>query len=186
MIEKENLLEILKQTKTAINQGDTLRLKELSNRTIHSASIHQDTDSITIAVIIYSISKILERPNFREYPGWEKFFKALRKSIEKSIKHIKEKRENEFRKEMKKIRRNITKIGGNFKKHIQDVFNKASINKASRIYEHGISMQQTSKLLGINLWELAQYAGQTGISDTNLSITLPVKKRIKTAMEIFE
>lgn len=46
-------------------------------------------------------------------------------------------------------------------------------------------MEQTAKLLGITIWELAEYAGQTGISDVNLSVTLPIKQRIKQAEEIF-
>ena len=44
-------------------------------------------------------------------------------------------------------------------------------------------MQKTAKLLGISIWELAEYSGQTGISNVNLSITLDVKERIKNAME---
>ena len=71
------------------------------------------------------------------------------------------------------------------KKNIQDVFRKASVNKASRIYEHGISMGKTAKLLGITMWELADYAGKTGISDVSESKTLDVKSRIKLAMEMF-
>ena len=59
------------------------------------------------------------------------------------------------------------------------------INKASRIYEHGISMQRTAELLGISEWELSEYAGRTGISDVNLSITMDIKTRIEKAMELF-
>jgi hypothetical protein len=84
------------------------------------------------------------------------------------------------------MRKDLSKVSGNFKKHIQYVFRKAKINKASRIYEHGISMEKTSKLLGISIWELAEYAGHTRIGDVNLSITLPIKQRIKFAMEIFK
>ena len=47
-------------------------------------------------------------------------------------------------------------------------------------------MEKTSKLLGITLWELAEYAGQTGIADVNLGVTMPIKQRIKLAEEIFE
>jgi len=47
-------------------------------------------------------------------------------------------------------------------------------------------METTAKLLGITVWELAEYAGQTGISDVNLNITLPIKKRIRIAEEIFK
>jgi hypothetical protein len=45
-------------------------------------------------------------------------------------------------------------------------------------------MQQTAKLLGISVWELAEYAGQTGIGDVNLSITLSEKDRIKALEEL--
>ena len=47
-------------------------------------------------------------------------------------------------------------------------------------------MEQTAGLLGITIWELAEYAGQTGISDVNLSVTFPIRQRIKQAEEIFK
>ena len=71
------------------------------------------------------------------------------------------------------------------KAHIGDVFRRAQVNKASRIYEHGISMEKTAKILGITVWELAEYAGRTRIGDVNLSVTMPIKQRIKIAEEIF-
>lgn len=185
MEEPKHILKVLEETKEAVKKEDTIKLKELSNQTIHSASIHQDVDTILLAVIIYSLSKILERTNYREYPGWTRFFKEFMRHIDFSIIALKQKKEEKFRKELRKIRRDVNKLSGNFKKHLQDVFEKASINKASRIYEHGISMEKTAKLLGITIWELAEYAGQTGISDVNLNITLPEKDRIKLAFEIF-
>ena len=85
------------------------------------------------------------------------------------------------------IRKSVSKLSGKLKIYIQDVFRKAQINKASKIYEHGISMEQTASLLGITLFELANYSGQKPeISDTPLNQTIDVKKRIKTAMEMFK
>jgi len=185
MYEREHILQVLQETKEAVRKEDNIKLKELSNQTIHSASIHQDTDCIAIAIIIYSLSKILERTNFREYPGWNSFFKQFMNHIDKAISALKENDENKFGFELRKVRREISSLTGNFKKHVQDVFKKAEINKASRIYEHGISMEKTAKLLGISIWDLAEYAGQTGIPDINLNITMPVKKRIQIAEEIF-
>ena len=46
-------------------------------------------------------------------------------------------------------------------------------------------MEQTAKLLGITMFELADYAGKTGISDVPESKTLDAKSRIKLAEEIF-
>jgi len=186
MQEPKHILKILKETKEAVKEQDTVKLKKLSNQTIHSASIHQDIDSIMVAVIIYSLGKFLERTNYRDYPAWNPFFKSFLKHIDDAILALKEGKEDKFRKELKKIRASVSKISGHFKKHVQDVFKKASINKASRIYEHGISMEKTAKLLGISIWELAEYAGQTGISDVNLNITMPEKERIKLTLNFFK
>jgi hypothetical protein len=86
-----------------------------------------------------------------------------------------------------KIRKTVSQLSGKLKIYIQDVFRKAEINKASKIYEHGISMEQTASLLGVTLFELASYAGQKPeISDATFNKTVDVKKRIKTAMEMFQ
>ena len=47
-------------------------------------------------------------------------------------------------------------------------------------------MEQTARLLGISIWELAEYSGQKGISDVNLTITMSPKQRIKIVEDIFE
>jgi len=184
--EKENLLKILKQTRSAVSREDTIELKNLSNQTLHTASIAQDADSIAIAVIIYSLSKIIERKKYTYYKEWPAFRKVYTENIHNAIYNLENNRPEAFRKNIHSIRHEIGKLSGRFKKYIQDVFRKAEINKASRIYEHGISMEQTSKLLGITIWELAEYAGQTGISDVNLTVTLPIKQRLKYAEDIFK
>ena len=68
---------------------------------------------------------------------------------------------------------------------MQEVFRKASVNKASRLHEHGISLHKTARILGVTLWELNRYVGQTGIADVNLAYTLDLGKRIKQAEGIF-
>ena len=77
------------------------------------------------------------------------------------------------------------KLSGKLRKYIGEVFRKASINKASRIYEHGISMEKTAKLLGVTLFELAEYAGQGKYADVPETKTTDVNSRIKIAMEMF-
>lgn len=186
MIEKEHILKILKETKSAVAEENIIKLKELSNQTIHTASIEQDPNAIAIAVIIYSLSKIIERKEYTYYKEWPSFYKSYTGNIDRAIKALQEDNIEKFRESIDEIRREMGKLSGKFKKYIQDVFRKAEINKASRVYEHGISMEQTAKLLGITIWELAEYAGQTGISDVHLSVTLPIKERIKQAEEIFE
>ncbi|MEK6917567.1 MAG: hypothetical protein AABW51_01325 [Nanoarchaeota archaeon] len=184
--EKDNVLRIFVETKEAITKEDAMKLNELSNQTIHSASITQDPDNIAVAVIIYSLSKIIERKNYRGYNGWGKFYRKIVDCIDHSTKALEDNDDDELRVHIKSLRNSIDNLSGKLKIYIHDVFRKASINKASRIYEHGISLEKTAGLLGITLYELASYAGGTGIPDVSLSKTMDVKNRIKIAMEFFE
>ena len=184
MLEKDNILQILKETKKAVKTEDTISLKDLSNRTMHSASIEQDSISITIATIIYSLSKIIEKTKYRKEADWKQFISSINLHIDRALNSLEKNNERRFEKELGKLRKNIAKKSGNLKSIIYDVFKKASINKASRIYEHGISMEKTARLLGLSLWDLAEYAGQQ-VKDVNLTVTLDVKERVKNAQEIF-
>jgi len=182
MQEKENVLRIFEETKDAIKKEDVVKLRELSNQTIHTASLSQDSDSVAVAIIVYSLSKIIER----KYSGAGGFYKTIISAIDNSIIALKKNDEKKFKENLELVRKAINKLSGNLKKYVQDVFRKASINKASKIYEHGISMEKTAKLLGITMFELASYAGQKEeISEVPESKTLDVRSRIKLAMEMF-
>ena len=59
-IVKKDILNILRESVSVIKQGELFKLKELSDHVIHNATIFQDQYSITIAVTIYSMSKIYQ------------------------------------------------------------------------------------------------------------------------------
>lgn len=185
MQEKDNILDILKKTKEAVKQEDVVLMKDLSNRTVHSASIYSDADNIGVAVVVYALSKIVERKRYQYYPGWASFFQACMNGLSIAIIALQKDDVEKFHNALKEIRKRINKISGHLRAYIQNVFRKAEINKASRIYEHGISMQKTAEMLGISIFELAEYAGSTGIADVDLSVTKDIRERIKIAKEIF-
>ncbi len=184
--EIENIIDILTKAKKAIKEEDIITIKELSNHTLHSVSIFQDVDSINIAVILYALSKIIERTHYRDLPGWEKFEKTYTDAVDNALIALKRKDIAVYRDQISKIRESVDKLSGHLKGYIEEVFRKASINKASRIYEHGISRESAAKILGVTLWELNQYVGQTRIADVNLTYTLDIKQRIKNAQEMFK
>lgn len=186
MEERGHVLNILKETKKALKEHDFLRIKDLSNQVVHTSSIDQDPDVISVAVIIYTLSKILQRNKFEQYKNWSSFYKSYTDNLDNCIRYLEKNDIDSFRNCINLTRQMLTKISGNLKAYINEVFRKAQINKASRIYEHGISMEKTAKILGISVWELAEYAGQTRIADVDLSITLPIKQRIRYAEEVFE
>ena len=186
MQERDNILRIFQETKEAISKGNFAKIKNLSNQTINTASLTHDPDNIAVAVVVYSLSKILEREDYRKLPGWAEFYKTYIGLINKTLIFLKKKDDQSVRENLKLIRRAINGLSGKLRKYIGDVFQKAKINKASKIYEHGISMEKTARLLGITMHELATYAGQTDISEVPESKTRGVKERIKLAIEMFE
>jgi len=186
MKEVENILGILRETEKLINQGNFHEITILSDKTIHSATISQDPDNIIVAVLVYSIGKILERRNYKNMDGWDKFSSSASKNLNLTIKSLEKNDIENARTYLGRIRNSINTIDGALNIYIQDIFRKASINKAFKLYEHGLSSEQTANLLGISLWDLASYIGQSNIGDSNSTISMPVKKRIKIAEEIFE
>lgn len=186
MKERDNVLRILEETKEAIKKEDAAKVKTLSNQTTNTASLTQDPDNIAVAVIVYSISKIMERKDYRKYRGWSNFYRLVITSLDRAIIDVRKNDEKGFRMHFEMIRKAINKLSGKLKKYVEEVFRGAQINKASRLYEHGISMEQTAKLLGVTMYELADYAGKTGIGDVPVTKTLDTKSRIKLAMSMFE
>lgn len=185
MKEIDNVLRIFEEAKVAIKNRDAVALKSLSNQTIHTASTTQDPDNVAVAVIVYSLSKIIERRDYEKFEG-KGFFNVIIDSINNSTNAIKKGEEKRIKESLKLVRRAISKVSGKMKSYIQDVFRKAQINKASKIYEHGISMEKTASMLGITMFELAGYVGQKPeITEVPLIKTKATKDRLKSAMELF-
>lgn len=186
MEESENLIRILNEAQIAFKNKDSIKLKKLSNETVHSSSLNQDSSNILVAVVIYSLGKILERENYFNLPGWKNFENLTNSAIKVSIVDLKQNKIEKFTQDFVQIRKAIGKISGKLKKYIEEVFKRSEVTKASRIYEHGISLGRTSKLLGITVYDLANYSGQTGISEVSLNQTINERERIKMLEEIFK
>ena len=187
ILEKKECLhfeEVLNKSKEALKSKNPVLLKELSNQTIHSACNYQDAASITIAVILYSLSKLIEREDYNKVKNWDLFVKKFNATLDLAVLALKEENQEAYEKYILNSRNLLESNSINLKKYIQDILKKASINKGSKIYEHGISLEQTSKLLGISQWELSDYIGQKSL-DVERAETITEKKRAKLALEFF-
>jgi len=185
MKEVDNVLRIFKETKEAFDTGNIVKMKHLSDQTIHTAAITQDGDNVIVAVLVYTISKVLEREHYRGMEGWGAFYKNLIRNLDVSIKSLEKKDIEKFRDAIGGIRNFLNEMDEDLGIYIKDVFYKAGVNKAFKLYEHGLSSEQTAKLLGVSLWDLSSYIGQSTISEAFASETLPIAERIKIAEDFF-
>ena len=185
--ELEHRISVLKLAKQALIENDSLKLKELSNQTIHCACTIQDAGSITFAVVIYSLSKLMEKKDYMKIKNWNSFEKKMSAHMTLASLALTEKREDAFEAYLESMRKTLSSISLNLKPYIEEIMKKASLNKASRIYEHGISLGRTAKLLGVSPWELSQYASQSNKNvDIQYNRTLDEAKRAKLVLEFFE
>ncbi len=168
------LVEILKVRE----ESDIAQIKELSNHVIHNASIFQDEDSISVAVLIYSLSKIMER---REK---DLDYGRILGMLNLCISNLKNNNGEGFRKSVKSIFSFIRAIDKKLKLYIHEVINQAQIKKGCKLCEHGISVARASEVLGISQWELMHYVGKTTLID-QLSEPIDVSKRLKFARSLF-
>ena len=80
--EKEHVLNVLQNVKKALRKKNYVEIKNLSDNIIHISSIHQNSDIISLAVIIYSLSKLIERESYKTEKNWDKFYEGYVKNIE--------------------------------------------------------------------------------------------------------
>ena len=186
MKEVDNVLRILRSARKLVEEDRANELKSLSNQTVHAAAISQDADNIVVAVLVYSLGKVMERDHYREMEGWSEFYEAVIKNLDEATKKLGADDIVGARKNLGAIRNSLNKIEGDLGRYVKDVFRKAEINKAFKLYEHGLSSEATAELLGVSLWDMASYIGQSSIGDSKVAISMPVAQRVKIAEGVFE
>lgn len=169
-----DLVEILKVEE----DSDIAQIKELSNHVIHNASIFQDEDSISVAILIYSLSKIIERKQK------DLDYKRILVMMNSCISALKNNQDELFRKSIKNIFNFIRAIDKQLRLYINEVINQAQIKKGCKLCEHGISVARSAEVLGISRWELMHYLGKTTLID-QFSEPVNVSNRLKIARSLF-
>ena len=180
-----NVVRVLKQARDAIKNKDFVKLAYLSNETIHSAAVSQGSTNIIVAVLIYALSKVFQRESYMKMDGWNEFYNNLVKNLDLMIKAGDAENNEDVVLYAGEIRHVLNTFSGDLGMYVKDVFRKAEINKAFKLYEHGLSVEQTAKLLGVSLWDLSSYIGQSRISEARVAISLPEKQRVKYVEDFF-
>lgn len=163
-------------------EKDVVELRSLSDHTIHDASIYQDTDSVSISILIYSIFKILERTGDKL---GEKDYQSIYANLCKARDLLVEKRYTDYEKQIKTIFSIINKIDQKIGLYVEEVINKAKITKGANIFRHGFSIAKVSEIMGVSQWDLLNYIGKTDIVETEKPFT-NMRSRLKFAKSLFK
>lgn len=175
---RKDILSVLDQAIAAMHAEDHHALGELSNHIIHDASIFQDDDSVSVAVLIYALSKVMQR-SCDEH----KSCAYLQPAMVQARDALAQGRDDDYRANIRRLLEEIRKIDAQLKLYITQVMEKAKVKKASKLHEHGISLARTAELLGISQWELQDYVGKTTISEDGMGVR--ARDRLNTARSWF-
>ncbi len=177
-IVQKDILAILPKAIGALQQKDFVLLTELSNRTIHDASIYQDDDSITSAILMYALSKLAQRCCEAGIA-----YADIQNSLKKAYTELKSGKIDNYRMQMKSLFALVQKADNRMKLYVEEVLNKARVKKGSKLHEHGISIARTAEILGISQWELQSYIGKVFLKGVE-EMKENVKKRLDNARQL--
>jgi len=183
---KKDIISILKKALVVLKQNNVAALDALSNHTLHDASIYQDKDSISIAIIIYALAKLIHRKEHHDIKDWGRIYKDKVNLIRKALNYLQKDDETNYRKTIKDILKNIGAVDKKLKWYISDVLERARIVKGGKLYEHGLSVGKAASLLGISQYELLSYIGKTEIVDIYHEEVVPVAERLAYAKKLFK
>lgn len=178
--ERKDIIAVLERAIEFLEKEDFAGLKEVSNHTIHNASILQDGYSIQIAVVIYALSKILERAKMHD----GKISMDVISTLERAMNDLRQNKVDDYDNEIKKIFKQISEKDEKLFMYIQGVVEQAHIVKGSKLYEHGLSIGRAAEILGVPQWELMSFIGKTRITDeeplplTDITARLNFTKRL--------
>jgi len=182
----KDILSILGEIKKAVELKDIMLLKRISDQTIHNSSLYQDRNSVSVAVLSYSLSKLYERERYHLFKGWSGFEKMLKTAFDSMIDDLEKHNYPLFEEHREGLFKSIAKLDNRLRKHVQFVIHRARISKSSRLYEHGLSLGRTATLMGISQFELMDYIGSTWIADVKEGISTNAVERLKIARRVFK
>lgn len=176
---KEDIIDVLDNAVRIVKEEKFADLSELSNHTIHDASIFQDEDSVSMAILIYALSKTIQRCCEKGIP-----YSEVQEQLMAARDALKDGELGKYNASIKKLFEIVNKIDTRLKMYIGEVITQSRIKKGSKLYEHGISIARTADILGISQWELMSYVGKTSITDF-MEEKVSATKRLQMARGLF-
>lgn len=149
----------------AIKGNQLAALHGLSDHVLHSMLIYQDRDITNVALAIYSLDKIFEQEKFQTHPKIGEFTKKVLGHINDARAALEKNKPDEFAHEIDDLLDDIARFSQKMKGYLQDILQFAKTKKASKLYEHGLSLGKAAEVSGTTKWELMPATGETVVHE---------------------
>tara|TARA_Y100000310_G_C20382819_1_gene668955 strand:- start:60 stop:629 length:570 start_codon:yes stop_codon:yes gene_type:complete len=178
------IVRILQKIKSATISGNIQSLKKVAKSALDTASIFQEKNTISVAVIAYAIFKLTERKRIRKTEIPISLYTDIIKSLDNASINIYEGKIDEYGQNIKDLFKLIGRLDDQLPLYIEEIVNKAKIKKGFLLHEKGISLERAAHIMGISQWDLMNYVGKTQISE-HISKKVDIRNRLNFTRTIF-
>lgn len=182
----KDILKVLRETKEALKGESYEKVENLSNHVIHNASIYQDELSLKTAVFVYSLGKILGLEKIRTQEEFSSFMEEIGGKIDEVIRSLEAEDRQKVSRLLKESIEEVSDLDESFGTHLKKIIIGSKIKKASKIYEHGISLGRVAEILGLSEFELMDYIGPTRVHDLSFFEVGELEEKYERAREVFK
>ena len=182
---KEAIIKVLQRLKSATISGNSQSLKNIAKSALDTASIFQNKNTLSVAVLAYAIVKLIERKKIIKTNLPISIYRDIIKNLEEVSRNITKEKTTQTEKNFRELFKLIGKLDDKLPLYIEEVVNKAKIKKGFLLHEKGISLPRAAHIMGVSQWELMGYIGKTQISE-HISKKVDVRGRLNFTKELFD
>ncbi|MEM3815031.1 MAG: hypothetical protein QW771_03000 [Candidatus Micrarchaeia archaeon] len=180
-INKElEMMECINQIKLAFKDYDIKKLREINNKCEKNILLDEKL-FFTLALLSYTLSKILVKARFRNASLYQK----IDINLTQAIQFAKSKDEIALITSIWKILEIITNFDEKDKRYIIGIIEKGRTKIAASLYAQGLSLSRTISITGAQKQEVLNYSGKTVMSD-RVGRTISAKERFNIAKKILK
>ncbi|MEM4133785.1 MAG: hypothetical protein QXO35_01860 [Candidatus Micrarchaeia archaeon] len=180
-INKElEMIECINQIKLAFKDYDIKKLREINNKCEKNILLDEKL-FFTLALLSYTLSKILVKARFRNASLYQK----IDINLTQAVQFAKSKDEIALISSVWKTLETITDFDEKDKRYIIGIIEKGRTKIAASLYAQGLSLSRTISITGAQKQEVLNYSGKTVMSD-RVGRTISAKERFNIAKKILK
>jgi hypothetical protein len=182
-----DLTKTLESIQDALSKRDAKELSELSNHTMHCSSIYREKRALFIAMISYSLGKIVDKGELeRKYAEeLEDFVDGMVKNFGALIDFIKKRDFEKVDNAINNMLKTISDFDASFGTYVDDILEFSKIQKGAKAYEHGLSLSNIAEMIGVSKWDLMKKVGETKIHE-EMGAPKNVKERFEKMKKLLK
>jgi hypothetical protein len=156
---------IIEKIRQALRKKDIHQMRKINDECLRELSLQFDRMPYLLALLSYSLGKILSKPRYWKRQGVAEFMKNVDVELDAASRYAADGNERRLGGRLEKILGSLEKLDLRDRRFLKDVLTKARLKVASTLYAQGFSLGKAQEVTGVDKREILAYAGQTMMFD---------------------